>query len=113
VTGTARSGEVRFDGNCVRYAGRLRPQHTLDLTTPTADHLSLHLAGRQVPLRPRVANSRACTPGHDYRGLFTSPVTGTVRAIIADPSGYTDNRGELNVVIRKVSTLTKTTATRR
>ena len=31
VTGKAASGSTVFDGQCVRYAGGLRPQHTLDL----------------------------------------------------------------------------------
>ncbi|HET6625588.1 MAG TPA: hypothetical protein VFG63_04310, partial [Nocardioidaceae bacterium] len=68
VTGTARSGPDVFDGSCVRYAGRFRAQHTLDLTKPTADHLSLFVAGVRVDLRVPGSRAECDARSHRYVG---------------------------------------------
>jgi hypothetical protein len=97
VTGVARSGDTAFDGNCVRYAGRYRPQHTLDLTRPNADHLSLFVAGARVDLHVP-GSSRACDANtHRYVGTVKAPVGGRARVRIWDPFDYSDNSGTLTV----------------
>lgn len=97
VTGAARSGRTRFDGSCVRYAGRLRPQHTLDLTRPEADHLAVFVDGVRLDLRvPH--STRACAGGtHRYVGRFRAPVRGEARVKVWDPFAYADNSGTLRV----------------
>jgi hypothetical protein len=97
VTGVARSGDTAFDGNCVRYAGRYRPQHTLDLTRPNADHLSLFVAGSRVSLHVP-GSSRACDAStHRYVGTVKAPVGGRAHVRIWDPFNYSDNAGTLTV----------------
>jgi hypothetical protein len=97
VTGLARSGETAFDGNCVAYAGRFRPQHTLDLTRPEADHLSVFVDGEPLDLRVPGAE-RACAPRqHRYVGWFRAPVRGEARVRVWDPFAYADNTGSLRV----------------
>ncbi len=101
VTGTATSGSTRFDGQCVSYAGRLRPQHTLDLATPSADHLSLYVQGVRVALRAP-GSSRPCDGrSHRYVGVFKPVVNGRARVKVWDPFRYTDNTGTLTVVLRR------------
>ncbi|MFZ5847583.1 MAG: hypothetical protein ACOYX5_09410 [Actinomycetota bacterium] len=101
VTGTAASGETLFDGQCVRYAGRWRPQHTLDLTTPAADHLALYIQGVKVPLRVP-GSSRPCDgKAHRYVGVFRPVVDGRSRISIWDPYSHADNTGALTVVLRR------------
>lgn len=101
VTGTAASGSTRFDGRCVRYAGAWRAQHTLDLGTPSADHLSLYIQG--VPVTLRVPwTSRACdATGHRYVGVFVPPVNGRARVKVWDPYTRADNTGTLSVVLTR------------
>jgi hypothetical protein len=101
VTGRAASGSTVFDGRCVAYAGRLRPQHTLDLTTPDADHLSLYVQG--VPVALRVPGStRPCDArAHRYVGVFRPVVNGRSRVKVWDPFSYADNSGALTVVLRR------------
>jgi len=102
VTGRAASGSTVFDGRCVKYAGRLRPRHTLDLTTPQADHLSLYVQGQAVPLRvPRA--SRACNgKAHRYVGVIRARVNGRSRVKVWDSFTYADNSGALAVVLRRL-----------
>ncbi|MDP3967017.1 MAG: hypothetical protein Q8Q02_01955 [Nocardioides sp.] len=85
VTGTARSGNTAYDGGCVRYAGRLRPQHSLDLSRPGADHFALHVQGSPVPMRAR-RGSRLCSAAHAYVGSFVAPVRGRARVQVWDPT---------------------------
>jgi hypothetical protein len=101
VTGKAASGDTVFDGQCVRYAGRLRPRHTLDLTNPTADHLSLYIQGVKVDLRvPRSA--RKCNgKANRYVGVFKPVRNGRARVKVWDPYTYADNTGSLRVVLRR------------
>lgn len=101
VTGKATSGSTVFDGQCVKYAGRLRPNHTLDLTTPDADHLSLYVQGVKVNLRvPRSA--RHCDGRTNrYVGRFDPVRNGRARVKIWDPYTYDDNSGELKVLFRR------------
>ncbi len=101
VTGTATSGTTTFDGQCVRYAGRWRPEHTLDLATPAADHLSLYVQGVKVRLRaPRTG--RACDARtHRYVGVFRPVVPGRARVKVWDPFEHADNTGALTVVLRR------------
>ncbi|HEX6875882.1 MAG TPA: hypothetical protein VF165_09500 [Nocardioidaceae bacterium] len=102
VTGKAASGGTVFDGQCVRYADRLRPRHTLDLTTPEADHLSLYVQGVRVALRVPGA-SRSCDGStHRYVGVFEAVVSGRSRVKVWDPFTYADNSGALTVVLRRV-----------
>ncbi|HEX6246486.1 MAG TPA: hypothetical protein VFZ64_01330 [Nocardioidaceae bacterium] len=101
VTGTATSGTTRFDGQCVRYAGRLRPQHTLDLTDPSADHLSVYIQGAKVKLRVP-GSGRACNGStHRYVGVFKPAVDGRSRVKVWDPYSYADNKGSLTVALRR------------
>lgn len=101
VTGTATSGTTRFDGQCVRYARRLRPQHTLDLSDPTADHLALYIQGVKVKLRVP-GSTRACNGStHRYVGFFKPVVNGRSRVKVWDPYSYGDNTGALTVVLRR------------
>lgn len=98
VTGAASSAGLRFDGSCVRYAGRWRPQHTLDLNTPDADHLSLWIDGTPVALHPRGAATNQCDPTHHrYVATWTAPVTGRAKLKVWDPFSYSDNSGRLQV----------------
>jgi hypothetical protein len=101
VTGKAASGATVFDGQCVRYAARLRPQHTLDLTNPTADHLSLYIQGVKVNLRvPKSA--RKCDPkANRYVGVFKPVRNGRARVKVWDPYTYADNTGALSVALRR------------
>lgn len=85
VTGSARSGDVAYDGGCVRYAGRLRPQHSLDLARPDADHFALHVQGVPVPMRAR-RDGRLCSAGSAYVGSFVAPVRGRARVQVWDPT---------------------------
>jgi hypothetical protein len=101
VTGKAASGGTVFDGRCVRYAGALRPQHTLDLTNPTADHLSLYIQGAKVNLRVP-GSARKCNPqANRYVGVFKPVRNGRARVKVWDPYTYADNSGSLNVVLRR------------
>lgn len=101
VTGKAASGSTVFDGECVRYAGGLRPQHTLDLDDPSADHLSLYIQGVRVTLRVP-GSSRACDgKAHRYVGVFKPVVNSRARVKIWDPYTYADNTGTLTVVLRR------------
>lgn len=101
VTGTATSGTTSFDGQCVRYAGRWWPQHTLDLATPDADHLALYVQGVKVRLRA-AGTSRACNAGtHRYVGSFRPVVKGRARVKVWDPYEYADNAGALTVVVKR------------
>jgi hypothetical protein len=101
VRGTATSGSTSFDGSCVRYAGRWRPQHTLDLTDPTADHLSLFIQGVRVELRVPGAQRRCAGREHRYVGRFRPVVNGRARVRVWDPYEYADNAGALSVVLRR------------
>lgn len=85
VTGTARSGSTTYDGGCVRYAGRMRPQHSLDLARPGADHFALHVQGSPVPMRARRGGG-PCSEAHAYVGSFVAPVRGRARVQVWDPT---------------------------
>jgi hypothetical protein len=99
VTGVAKNGGTPFDAGCVRYAGRFRAQHTLDLTKPTADHLSLFVQGVRVGLR--AGTSTGCnTRTHRYVGTYKAVVGGRARLAIWDPYRYDDNSGALTVALR-------------
>lgn len=101
VTGAATSGSTAFDGQCVRYAGRWWPQHTLDLTTPDADHLSLYVQGVKVRLRA-AGTSRPCNARtHRYVGSFRPVVKGRARIKVWDPLGHADNAGALTVLVKR------------
>ena len=99
VTGLARSGDDAFDGSCVKYAGRFRPQHTLDLTKPSADHLSLFISGVRVNLR--VPGSKQSCDGRDHRyvGSYRAVVRGKARVRVWDPYTYADHTGVLSVTL--------------
>ena len=101
VKGVAASGETRFDGQCVRYAGRWRPQHTLDLTRPTADHLAVYVQGVRVELRVPGSRRRCDGRTHRYVGSFKPVVNGRARVKVWDPYRYRDNTGTLTVVLRR------------
>lgn len=101
VTGKARSGSTLFDGQCVRYAGGWRPQHTLDLTTPAADHLSLYIQGARVTLRVPGSSSACNAKASKYVGVFRPGVNGRARVKVWDPYTYADNTGALTVVLRR------------
>jgi hypothetical protein len=101
VTGLARSGSTVFDGSCVRYAGRFRPQHSLDLTKPSADHLSLFIAGSPVRLRVPGSTASCDRRHHRYVGTFRARVPGKARVMVWDPYTYADNTGSLSVSLRR------------
>jgi hypothetical protein len=101
VTGRASSGPTAFDGQCVSYAGRLRPQHTLDLTRPSEDHLSLYIQGVRVSLRVPGSSRRCDGKAHRYVGVFKPVVRGRARVKVWDPFTYADNTGALTVVLRR------------
>ena len=101
VTGKAASGGTVFDAQCVRYAGRLRPRHTLDLTNPTADHLSLYVQGVKVNLRVPGSARKCNAKDNRYVGVFKPVRNGRARVKVWDPYTYADNTGSLNVVIRR------------
>jgi hypothetical protein len=101
VTGVARSGATKFDAQCVRYAGRWRPQHTLDLTRPTADHLAVYVQGVRVPLRVPGSKRRCDGRAHRYVGSFKPVVNGRARVKVWDPYEYSDNSGALSVVLKR------------
>jgi hypothetical protein len=101
VTGKAASGGTVFDGQCVRYAGRLRPRHTLDLTNPTADHLSLYVQGVKVNLRVPGSAKKCNGKANRYVGVFKPVRNGRARVKVWDPYTYTDNTGSLSVVLRR------------
>ena len=79
VTGKAKSGSTVFDGQCVRYAGGWRSQHTLDLTTPAADHLSLYIQGVRVTLRVPGSSAACNAKAGKYVGVFRPGVNGRAR----------------------------------
>ncbi len=101
VTGTARSGSTVFDGNCVRYAGRFRPQHSFYLPRPDADHLSLFIQGVRISLR--VPGSSGSCDGRDHRyvGTFKPVVSGASRVKIWEPFSHQDNAGGLVMKIKE------------
>jgi hypothetical protein len=101
VTGKALSGSTVFDGRCLKYARALRPQHTLDLTDPSADHLSLYIQGVAVELRVPGASRPCDGKSHRYVGVFKPVVNGRARVKIWDPYTYADNTGTLTVVLRR------------
>jgi hypothetical protein len=101
VTGKAASGGTVFDGQCVRYAGRLRPRHTLDLTDPTADHLSLYIQGVKVNLRVPGSTKKCNGKANRYVGVFEPVRKGRARVKVWDPYTYADNTGSLSVVLRR------------
>jgi hypothetical protein len=101
VTGKAASGGTVFDAQCVRYAGRLRPRHTLDLTNPTADHLSLYVQGVKVNLRVPGSAKKCNGKANRYVGVFKPVRNGRARVKVWDPYTYADNTGSLSVVIRR------------
>lgn len=100
VTGVADSGQARFDGRCVGYAGRLRPQHSLDLTDPAADHLALYVQGVKLDLRA-AGTSAPCSAKHRYVARWRPTQKGRARLKIWDPSGHADNSGALRVLVRR------------
>lgn len=101
VTGRAASGATPFDAGCARYAGGIRAQHTLDLTTPTADHLGVYVQGVRLALRAP-GTGRACDwRTHRYVGTFRPVVNGRARVKVWDPFGRADNSGALSVSIRR------------
>jgi hypothetical protein len=97
VTGQARSGGTAFDGSCVKYAGRFRPQESLDLTRPDADHLSLFVDGVPVTLHVPGATKSCDGRTHRYRGTFAAPVSGRASLKVWDPYSYKDNAGALGI----------------
>jgi len=99
VTGLATSGPDVFDGNCVKYAGRFRPQHTLDLTKPSADHLSLFISGVRVNLRVPGSKASCDRRDHRYVGSYRAVVRGRARVRVWDPYTYVDNTGQLTVTL--------------
>lgn len=101
VTGTARSGSTSFDGACARYARGWRAQHTLDLTRPDADHLSLFVNGVRVVLRAPASSSGCDAGGHRYVGVIPAAMGGRARLRVWDPYSYADNAGALTVVVRR------------
>jgi hypothetical protein len=102
VNGVAQSGNVAFDGKCVDYAGNYRSQYTMDLSQPSADHLSMFVDGVQVRLRASGAH-RSCSPTHRYVGRLTAPVGGRAHVRVWDPFDYSDNTGSLRVRLTRVS----------
>ena len=100
VTGVARSGRTKFDGSCVRYAGRFRPQHSFDLTRPAADHLSVYVQGVKVDLRAP-GTSASCSGSHRYVGSHKAVVRGKARVKVWDPFSYADNSGSLRVRLKR------------
>ena len=102
VTGVAQSGTVPFDGNCVDYAGGYHPLYTMDLSQPTADHLSLFVDGVRVTLRATGTHA-SCSPTHRYVGRLTAPVGGRAHLRIWDPFDYSDNTGSLRVRLTRRS----------
>ena len=67
VTGTATSGATSFDGRCVTYAGRLRPEHTLDADLlVTTDYRSV--------LSEVVVSRFAASTSAVFPGFVRSPV---------------------------------------
>ena len=101
VTGLARSGDVAFDGSCVKYAGRFRPEHTLDLTKPAADHLSLFIQGVRVNLRVPGSQASCDRRDHRYVGTYKAVVRGKARVRVWDPYTYGDNSGSLTVKLKR------------
>lgn len=101
VAGLATSGATVFDGACVKYAGRFRPQQSLDLTAPAADHLALYVAGVKVPLRVRGSKASCDRRDHRYVGSFRAPVRGKARVTVWDPFEYADNAGALTVTLTR------------
>jgi hypothetical protein len=97
IRGTASNGGVLFDGNCVRYARRLREQHTFNLATPEADHLAIYVQGRRLKLRAPASDGDCDGENHRYVGRFRAPVDGRARIRIWDPFDYSDNDGALTV----------------
>ena len=102
VTGVAKSAGTRFDGNCVAYARRMRPQHSFDLTRPGADHLSLYLQGVRLNLQVPGARSACDGRTHRYVGRFKAVVGGRANFRVWDPYSYADNSGSLRVKIRRL-----------
>lgn len=101
VTGRAASGATPFDAGCAKYAGGIRAQHTLDLTTPTADHLGVYVQGVRLALRAP-GTGRACDwRSHRYVGTFRPVVNGRARVKVWDPFSRADNSGALTVSIRR------------
>jgi hypothetical protein len=100
VTGLARSGDDVFDGSCVRYAGRFRSEHSLDLTKPAADHLSLFVQGLRVNLRVPGSDAACDRREHRYVGTFKPVVRGKARVRVWDPYTYADNSGALTVTLK-------------
>ncbi len=98
VTGWARSGNLVFDGNCVRYAGRLRSQFSLDLAHPAEDHLTVTVQGVVLTLRVPGSQS-ACSRDHRYVGNYTGVVRGRARIGLFDPYSDADNSGTLKVTL--------------
>lgn len=100
VSGLAKSGGDAFDANCVKYSGAFRSQHTLDLTKPSADHLSLFISGVRINLH--VAGSKASCGARDHRyvGGYRAVVGGRARVRVWDPYTYTDNSGALSVTLK-------------
>lgn len=102
VTGAAENGSQLFDGSCARYAGRMRAQHSLDLTRPSADHLALYVQGVRLQLRVPGSTAACSERSHRYVGRYRAVVGGKAKVRIWDPYSYGDNAGALRVTLRRI-----------
>lgn len=102
VEGVASQAGVDYDGACVRVGRRWRPQHSLDLARPDADHFSLHVQGVRLELRS-LSGPRSCSRRHLYAATIRPHVRGRARVTVWHPRhDRASARGALTVRIEEL-----------
>ncbi|HEX6878525.1 MAG TPA: hypothetical protein VF165_22900 [Nocardioidaceae bacterium] len=99
VSGVAQMGEgVLTDGKCLSVGGAWYSKATIDRRVPDQDHGNLYLNG--APMRSRGSTGCGTEP---HSVSFTPDVTGRLRLDLWDPLDHSDNSGDLQVKVQRVT----------
>jgi hypothetical protein len=107
VSGIVRmGGGVLSDGQCVERWGAWYRNASIDPRVPQEDHGNLYVNG--LPFSGRSTGDSRCGDGHSTQ--FTPDATGRLRLDLWDPLDRSDNRGELQVKVQRLTAIPTPTA---
>src|SRR5512139_2846916 len=108
VSGVVRlGGGVLSNGQCLSVAGTWYRSASIDRRVPDADHGNLYVNG--VPFSGRAASSDGCST-NSHTEDFTPDARGRLRLDLWDPLDRSDNGGELQVKVQRVTPIATPTA---
>ncbi len=107
VGGVVRLGKgVLSDGQCVEVRGSWYRKASIDPRVPQQDHGNLYVNG--VPFSGRATGGSRCGGSHSTK--FTPDSKGRLRLDLWDPLDRSDNRGELQVKVQRLTAIPTPTA---